>query len=624
MRFRITLFIIFTFLFTACNFSLAEDVTPPPGYTSPTPAQDIGILFPDEPPSPARGARFYTESCAPCHGDDGLGNGPMAASMPVAVPAISLREISSHIIPATWYKAITIGNLERGMPPFSAHSSQSRWDVLAYTYTLSTTPDELQHGANLYAANCSQCHGPDGKAGPDVDFTDQEVMSQATDLNLYRSIAEGKGEMDSFSEALSEDDIWAVTAFLRSLSFDMSTLEPTSTFTPEPSPTSDTVVSMTPEGTPSVETGIVETPSPVTVVVTGTVTNASGTVLERGLTATLILYNTSDGQVLDSDIVDISTDGTFMFTDLYADSQTAYWVSVDYQGVSYYSEFAVFDGSTPVFDLPVVVYDATTDWLALRFDLVHIAMDISADVMQVSELYIISNPGLSTVIIETDGTSLPFIELPAGVTEFTSLSPDSRGASFLPAESGIALPPLTEAQYGVVASFSVPYDRRFEFTQNFPMQVASMSLFVPEGVRVKIDQLEDSGLQDFSGAVYHLYEGSNLPAGVLAFIVTGVPGKTGLTGVDQRSWMVIGVCALGVLFVGLGIYLFFRDRSLAKKEEIDDELIDTNEEDTFGSSADDLADAIIALDEKLKSGEISNEAHEKRRAELKARLKKLL
>lgn len=623
MKFRIALILFVALALSACNFSLAEDITPPPNYVSPTPQPDLGILYPEEPPSPERGAEFFAGSCAPCHGEDGLGNGPMAASMPVAVPAIGLRDISSQAAPTDWFRTITLGNLERGMPPFSAHSSQERWDVLAYVYTLSATPEELQRGADLYAANCSECHGPDGSANPVADFTDPEYMSQATDLSLYRGIAEGKGQMEPFAGELSEEDIWAVTAYLRSLSFDMTVLEPTPTATPEPSLTPDAAASATPEGTPSTETGVVETPVPV-VAVTGSVTNASGTPLDEGLVANLIFYNTTDGQVFDSLVADVTSDGAFSFSDVYVDAQTAYWVSVDYQGVSYYSDFANYDGTTLALDLPVTVYDSTSDWLTLHFDLVHIALEFIAGEMQVSELYVITNPGTQTVLIETDGTFLPFVELPEGVTELTGLSPDSRGASFLPATGGIALPPLADAQYGVVASFSVPYDRRFEFNQNFPMPVSSVSLFVLEGVRIKTDQLGDSGTQDFSGTIYHLYEAVDLPAGPLAFTVSGTPGGAGSTSLDQRTWLIIVVGVLGVAFVGLGIFLFLRDRSQAKKEELEDELGEGTEEDALGSDPEALTDAIIALDEQLKNGEISKEAYEKRRAELKARLKELL
>ncbi|MEW6092731.1 MAG: c-type cytochrome [Chloroflexota bacterium] len=632
MKFHTIIILLGALVLSACNFSLAEDITPPPNYVSPTPLPDIGTFYPEEAPSPGRGEEFFSGSCAPCHGENGLGNGPMAGNMPVAVPAIGLRDISSQAAPADWYRTITLGNLERGMPPFSAHPSQERWDVLAHTYMLSTTPEELQRGADLYAANCTECHGPDGSANPEVDFTNQEYMSQMTGISLYRGIAEGRGEMKPFADQLSEDDIWAIVAHLRSLTFDLAPLEPAPTITPEPSLTPEAAASATPEGTLPAETGTPEgtlpaetaTPGPIKVAVTGSVTNASGTGLGNGLTATLFLYNTTDGQMFDSLSEEVSPDGTYLFNDVYADTQMGYWVSVDYQDVTYYSALDSYDGTSEVLELPVTVYDSTTDWLALRFDLVHIALEFSTGVMQVSELYVISNPATQTVILETDGTSLPFIVLPEGVIELTSLSPDSRGASFLPATNGIALPPLSDGQYGVVASFSMPYDQRLEFSQDFPMPVSSLTLFTLEGMRIKSDQLTDAGTQDFSGTLYHLYEASNLPAGPLAFTVSGTPGGSGTAGLDQRTWLVIGVGALGVVFVGLGIFLFLRDRALAKKEELADELEEETEEDALGSDPEAITDAIIALDEQLKNGEISKEAHQKRRSELKARLMELL
>jgi mono/diheme cytochrome c family protein len=625
MKFRIILLLLAAAsVLSACSFSLAEDITPPPDYVSPTTPPDLGPLYPSEPPSPARGEEFYATSCAPCHGEDGLGNGVMASSMPVAVPAIGLRDIASMASPAEWYEAITNGNIDRGMPPFVSHSSEERWDVLAYTYSLSTTKEELTHGAEVYEANCSECHGVDGSANPEADLTNQDFISQTDSTGLYRSIAEGKGEMKSFAESLTDEDIWAVTSYLRSLSFDMSAIEPTPTHTLEASLTPEGEITSTPDGTQAAETEVLETPGPVYATITGLVTNASGTKLVGDLVATLVVYNTTDGQVFDTQTQTITAEGTFEFNDIFADAQIAYWVSVDYQGVTYYSDFIAYDGTTQSLDMPVTVYDVSTDWQTLEFELVHIALDVSNDTIQVSELYVISNPGPEAIFILTDGKTLPFIALPDGASELTSLSPDSRGASFLPATGGVALPPSADSQYGVVATFSIPYDRKFVFQQPFPMPISSISLFVPEGVNIKTSQLGDSGTQDFSGTVYHVYEGVNLPEGDLLFTITGTPGESGSTSLDSRSWLIIAAGALGVVFVVLGIFLFLRDRAIARKEELEENK-DVEESEEFPSNdSNALLDAIIALDEQLKNGEITKETHEKRISELKARLKEIL
>lgn len=634
MKFRFVFVILTALALSACNFSLAEDITPPPGYVPPTPPPDVGILYPLQPPSPARGAEEFAGNCAPCHGAAGLGNGPMSSRMPVAVPAIGLRDISSQAAPADWYKVVSLGNRERGMPPFITHPSQERWDTLAYTYMLSTSPEELQHGADLFSVNCAECHGPGGSASLQVDFTDQPFMTQVTDLNLYRAIAEGRGMMPGFDGQFSRDDIWALTAYVRSLSFDMSTLPaatPETAATPVPTEAETPVTEQ--DNTPAVEAAetpvapstveAVETPAPTTLQVDGTVANASGAPLEAGLVAMLNIYDMAAAQVTLALKANVSADGSFHFADVPAGLQKAYWVSVEYQGVSYFSMVDAYDGSVTSMDLPVTVYDITTDWTTLDLDLLHIVLDFSTPgVVKVSELYSLYNLTAQTVVLETDGTSLPFVELPAGAADLT-LQPSSNSASFLPAGNGIALPPLQEEQYGVVASFTLPYQRRLEFSQNIPLPVSSVTLFAADGTTIKSSQLTDGGTQTFGSTLYRIFQGANLPAGALTFTVTAPPGTQNTTVISQRTGLVIGVAVLGAAFISLGVFLFLRDRSRARQEELEEAEVG-EEDDAPGNNRDAITDAIIALDEQVKNGEISREAYEKRRAELKERLKQAL
>ena len=74
MKFRFaTVFALTTLalLLSACNFTLAQDVTPPPGYVPPTPAATLGPLFPARAASTGNGALIFAEKCAPCHGATG-------------------------------------------------------------------------------------------------------------------------------------------------------------------------------------------------------------------------------------------------------------------------------------------------------------------------------------------------------------------------------------------------------------------------------------------------------------------------------------------------------------------------------------------------------------------------
>lgn len=73
----LSLLLLASLVFSACQFSLAEDITPPPGAQVPTMAQAqpttvSGPVFPLVAPDPVKGKPIYTEKCAPCHGDNFL------------------------------------------------------------------------------------------------------------------------------------------------------------------------------------------------------------------------------------------------------------------------------------------------------------------------------------------------------------------------------------------------------------------------------------------------------------------------------------------------------------------------------------------------------------------------
>src|SRR5512146_2480693 len=115
---RFVVLIFAAMLLTACDFSLASDITPPPDYVSPTPMPTMGALVPASAPDVQDGAALYAQNCAACHGDKGLGDGPQSMQLPVTVPGVGLAEVASSAAPADWFKIVTQGNLDRFMPPF--------------------------------------------------------------------------------------------------------------------------------------------------------------------------------------------------------------------------------------------------------------------------------------------------------------------------------------------------------------------------------------------------------------------------------------------------------------------------------------------------------------------------
>ncbi len=153
-------------LLSAC-YSLAEDITPPPGYVyetpRPTQAPTEVMYFPLMPPNPQRGEAIFTEKCTPCHGEAGLGDGPEAIDLPNPVAPIGDPDLARQRTPEEWFRMVTNGNIDRYMPPFLSLTERERWDVVAYAFTLSVEPAAIGRGEEAYQENCAKCHGQSGQ-----------------------------------------------------------------------------------------------------------------------------------------------------------------------------------------------------------------------------------------------------------------------------------------------------------------------------------------------------------------------------------------------------------------------------------------------------------------------------
>jgi mono/diheme cytochrome c family protein len=78
-------------------------------------------------------------------------------------------------------------------------------------------------GADIYKAKCAMCHGPDGLATTPaaknlkvISFKAPEKL-KATDAQFIASTKDGKDRMPAYKDKLTEAQIKAVTAFVRTL-----------------------------------------------------------------------------------------------------------------------------------------------------------------------------------------------------------------------------------------------------------------------------------------------------------------------------------------------------------------------------------------------------------------------
>ena len=91
--------------------------------------------------------------------------------------------------------------------------------------TASSHEQDVVSGRVIYSTICTRCHGIDGKGGgqmkftpPAADLTSAAVQSKL-DARLFKSVHDGKSNtaMGAWREVLSDDEIWDVLAYVRTL-----------------------------------------------------------------------------------------------------------------------------------------------------------------------------------------------------------------------------------------------------------------------------------------------------------------------------------------------------------------------------------------------------------------------
>ena len=622
LRHTILLAIIAAFL-TACNFTLAQDVTPPPDYVPPTPAPTMGPLYPASAPDVKNGATIYAEKCAACHGDTGLGDGAQGKQLPVSVAPIGLAATAQKAIPSTWYTTVTQGNIARFMPPFASLSDQERWDVISYALTLHTTPKQIEEGKSLFDANCADCA---------KTFSNQKMMSALSENDLINLIKNGAGSIPAFGSKLTDDEAAAVAAYIRTLTFAAPLPAPTVVSATQTSVSADA-------GTPSAKTTPLAngtqaqvTPAATTVArtgkVSGSIDNQTGAELPSNLKVTLHVFEHSGD--MNAGPQEINTldgianaDGTFAFENVELPENRIFIAEVNVNGVSYQSNFAaVKAGDTELILPPIQLFKASSDLSKLTIKQTHVFLDVKDGTLQVIEFFNVLNSTDSSIAIPVANNQMAMAKTPASMT---SLGFDAGQGQAIPvqtADGGFSLPP-SDKMYGIAAGFGMPYNKSAEIEIPFVLGIPSGSVLTPVGMKLEGAGLTDKGPTDIgTGAMYQVYEfGEIKPGSSLKIKLSGQPEPTPAasgTGTKQTTKsnqpLLIGVGVFGVALVLAGVWMFMRDRK--RKEEVNEE------EDNEFEDPESLMDAIIALDDLHRAGKIPDEAYQQRRNELKDVLKR--
>lgn len=174
----------------------------------------------------ADGLQVYAGQCFACHGADGQGTSLAPALNTEEIRAKSLAEIERILlngVPGTlmaaWEKTLSREQTD------SILALIQRWDEIPAgavpepENSVPVTAESLSMGADLYAASCSSCHGPEGQGSqraPSLNV--KSFLTETNDLAIKQIITLGVPDtsMPAWGDRMLESEIEAIVGFIRS------------------------------------------------------------------------------------------------------------------------------------------------------------------------------------------------------------------------------------------------------------------------------------------------------------------------------------------------------------------------------------------------------------------------
>ncbi len=171
------------------------------------------------------GVQLFAANCVSCHGADGVGT-----SIAPALNDQDTRDKTAEDLTRT----LSYGNTGTLMAGWSSTLSPEeisalvtlikRWEEIpagtipAPNIPIPTTEESIALGSQLYAANCSRCHGPEGQGTPRAPSLNvKSFFVDRSDQAIQQIITNGVPgtAMPTWGDRMSEAQIQAIVGFIR-------------------------------------------------------------------------------------------------------------------------------------------------------------------------------------------------------------------------------------------------------------------------------------------------------------------------------------------------------------------------------------------------------------------------
>lgn len=375
---------------------------------------------------------------------------------------------------------------------------------------------------------------------------------------------------------------------------------PAATPTPKPTLTEDINVPPGPGGTPVV-LGEIQ--------VVGKVTHGSGGELPADLKVRLEGYE--NNRVVWSSEGALAADGSFAFDGVRLVANRILIASVDYKGEVFVSKMLRSEDVLPgvAADMPVVIYDSTSDNASLVVERVHIIFDQTRkDTLQVVEWFQIVNPTDKVVVSAGEGKPVVRFRLPEGASNL-QFPEGALTGSLVMTDNGFGdlQSILPGSGYQIMFAFDLPASPSQTVTLPFDLAVNDVIVMAPaEGLLLESRQLTPAGERTMQNVRLKVFTAQNLPRGTRLIL--------SLKQESQPDPNLLIALALGgglFLLAGGGLLLRRRAKPAAASTVMD-----------AGDEVGKLLDMIVSLDERFEAGSVDEDTYRSARNELKERLRK--
>ncbi len=307
----------------------------------------------------------------------------------------------------------------------------------------------------------------------------------------------------------------------------------------------------------------------------------------------------------------VKADGTFRFEDVPVDvDNAAYVVTTIYDGVEFGNASMIAAG-TPEIELPITIYEYTTDPGVISVDAMHLVILEHPDSLLVTQLYVFSNS--SDRIYVTDE---PVIGGRRGSVSIY-IPPEAYGIQFEEGQLGGRFVAGTDVIYdtrqvlpgqqshSVIVNYFLPLDSSREISIPVTYQTNRVTVLLQGEQKLRSEMLSPAGSEVIGGQAYNQYVGQSLsPASTLTFkLQSSALGRNTVP-------LLLSVLLVAILIGGAALIITRNRRAMTEPASSVPSGMTHDQQQIIAQ--------IAELDEAFEAGRIDRFTYEVRRAELKA------